>query len=128
MDKYIPKALAEKQELQRQQTINKVLHAIDFMMSQGIDLSTKNLMQYTGLSRSVFSKPHVRNLISEHYHAYEEASSEEKKKVSKTTSKNVKIKALKDCISRLTEENNELRNECALLRGRLFLLMQRLQE
>jgi hypothetical protein len=57
MSRNIPKALAEKQELQRQQTVNKVLHAMDYLMSQGMDLSIKNLMHCTGLSRSVFAKP-----------------------------------------------------------------------
>jgi len=63
-------------------------------MSQGMDLSIKSLIHCTGLSRSVFAKPHVREVIDNHYCAYEEAAME----------------------------------ECALLRGRLFTLMQRLQE
>ena len=54
MNRTIPKALTERQEYQRQQTANKVLHAVDYLMSQGINLSTKNLMDCTGLSRSVF--------------------------------------------------------------------------
>ena len=125
MSKNIPPALVEKQEFQRQQTINRVLHAIDYLSSQGMDVDTKNLMHCTGLSRSVFAKPHVRTVINEHYQAYEEAMSEEKKTVQK---KSGRAKSKDERIRRLTEENAALNEECALLRARLFLLMQRQQE
>ena len=125
MNKNIPAALTEKQEFQRQQTINKVLHAIDYLSSQGMDVSIKNLMYCTELSRSVFAKPHVRAVINEHYQAYEEAMSEEKKEAEKKYNRE---KSKDERIRRLTEENAELKEECALLRARLFLLMQRQQE
>jgi thioredoxin-related protein len=125
MNKNIPAVLIEKQEFQRQQTINKVLHAIDYLSSQGMDLSIKNLMYCTGLSRSVFAKPHVQAVINEHYQDYEEAMLEEKKA---TRKKKDKKKSKDERIRRLTEENAVLQEECALLRARLFLLLQRQQE
>ena len=128
MNRTIPKALTERQEYQRQQTANKVLHAVDYLMSQGINLSTKNLMDCTGLSRSVFAKPHVRAVIDDHYSAYEEAAMEERKQNAKGIKRKAKTKAYKEHIHRLTTENEKLRDECALLRGRLMVLMQRLQE
>lgn len=45
----------------------------------------------------------------------------------KETKRKGKLKAYKDRIRRLTEENEELQDECALLRGRLMVAMQRLQ-
>ena len=65
MDKKLPNALAEKQERQRQETSNKVLHAFIELQAQGCRLSISNLMDFTGLSRSVFSKPHVRAVMAE---------------------------------------------------------------
>jgi hypothetical protein len=67
----------------------------------------------------------VREVIDNHYRAYEEAEMEEKRKTEKRSNK---IRTDKERIQRLTEENEDLREECALLRGRLMLLMERLQE
>lgn len=75
----------------------------------------------SGLSRSVFAKPHVYAIINEHYQAYEEAILDEKKTAQK---KSGRVKPKDERIRRLTEENAALLEECALLRARLFLLMQ----
>jgi len=128
MGKNIPPALAERQELQRQETINKILHAIQYLMDQGADVGIAELVHLTGLSRSVFAKPHVRAVIDEHFRAYEEAMLEEKKQAEKAASKRDRVKSKDERIKRLIEENDALKEECALLRSRLFLLMQRLQE
>jgi len=128
MSKNIPAALAEKQEFQRQQTINKVLHALEYISSQGMDISVSNLANLTGLSRSVFAKPHVRAVVDEYYQAFEEAMLEEKKRAEKAVKKRERAKSKDNRIRRLTEENAALKEECALLRSRLFLLMQRQQE
>jgi len=128
VNKNIPAALAKRQEFQRQQTVNKVLHAIEYMSSQGMDVCVSNLAHLTGLSRSVFAKPHVRAVIDDYYQAYEEAMLEEKKKAEKEAKKNDRLKSKDERIKRLMEENDALKEECALLRSRLFLLMQRQQE
>lgn len=128
MGKNIPLALAERQERQRQETINKVLHAIDYMSSQGMEISIGNLAHLTGLSRSVFAKPHVRTVIDDHFRAYEETMLEQRKQAEKAVRKRDRTKLNVERIKRLTEENDALKEECAMLRSRLFLLMQRLQE
>ena len=128
MGKNIPAALAEKQEFQRQQTINKVLHAIDYMSSQGMDINISALAHLTGLSRSVLAKPHVRAVIDDYYKTYEEAMLEEKKQAEKAANKRDRVKSKDERIRRLAEENAALKEECELLRGQLFLLMQRQQE
>jgi len=134
MGKNIPSALAERQELQRQETINKVLHAIQYLMDNGADVGIAELVHLTGLSRSVFAKPHVRKVLDEHYESYYEAMAEmaeeakQRERIErKAKKKNEKTKNHVERIKRLTEENTALKEECEFLRGRLFLLMQRLQ-
>lgn len=46
-------------------------------------------------------------------------------KQSQISSLKKKLAKKDDYIAKLTEENQTLKNECELLRGRLFLLMQR---
>lgn len=134
MGKNIPPALAERQEFQRQETVNKVLHAIQYLMDNGADVGIAELIDLTGLSRSVFAKPHVRKVLDEHYAAYYEAiaaMAEETKQMErierKAEKKKDKIKNYNERVKRLTEENTALKEECEFLRGRLFLLMHRLQ-
>lgn len=128
MNNNLPKELSDKQELQRQQTINKVLRAIDDLQSQGCRLSIKNLMDYTGLSRSTFSKPHVRELLTKF--GYSDSNDEktvELKKQSRKRKLNTEIKNRDERIQKLIMQNRSLQEECELLRGRLFLLMQQQQ-
>ena len=63
MKRELPPALIQKQEQIRQQTIGKVLRAMEDLKAEGCQINIKNLMVYSGLSRSVFDKPHVRDLI-----------------------------------------------------------------
>lgn len=124
----LPQGLSEKQELQRQQTINKVLRAIDDLQSQGCKLSIKNLIDYTGLSRSTFSKPHVRKVLAKYgYPASGYEASTEIKAQAKKHGQSEKLRETDKRIHTLTDENKALKEECELLRGRLFLLMQRQQ-
>ena len=123
MNEKAHQGLCEKQELQRQQTINKVLRAIDDLKAQDCRLSIKNLTEYTGLSRSTFSKPHVRDLLSNYGYVAEAGAKEQMKKQKQSG----KLRENEERIQRLTEENLSLKQECELLRGRLFLLMQRQQ-
>ncbi|MDW2797625.1 DUF6262 family protein [Clostridium boliviensis] len=59
----VPKELQAKQEQQRQITINTVLGAISELRAEGHQLTIKNLMEYSGLSRSVFVKKHIRDVL-----------------------------------------------------------------
>ena len=121
MSRKLPQGLAEKQEMQRQQTINKVLRAIADLKAQGSEVSIKNLVAFSGLSRSALAKPHVREqlLIYGLLKPPSDAKATMKKK------KQLEAIAKKDeQVRSLQIKNSELEKECELLRGRLFLLMQ----
>lgn len=70
--KKLPKELAEKQELQRQENINKVLRAISDIQDEGRKVTITALMEFTGLSRITFSKPHIRELLVEYGYSLKE--------------------------------------------------------
>ena len=126
MSNKLPKVLLEKQEIERQRTIEKITRAINDLTTEGCSFNIKNLMAYTGLSRSVFAKPHVRVILEEHGIVI----SKSKVLCKSNNSKTVKAKENKkdQQIQSLIKENEELKHECELLRGRLFLLMQKQQE
>lgn len=124
MKRELPPALIQKQEQMRQQTIGKVLRAMEDLKAEGCRINIKNLMAYSGLSRSVFAKPHIRNLIQGHLTAKEEKTTPKKRVVRKNQRE--EIAAYISRIDRLSEENEQLKKECELLRGRLFLLMNKM--
>lgn len=128
MDSKIPQSLREKQELQRQQTVNRILRAVEDLQAQGCRLSIKNMMDYTGLSRSTFAKPHVREVLSRYgcSPGCDDLTAESREKAKKRK-QSEKQREKDERIQRLTEENLSLKHDCELLRGRLFLLMQRQQ-
>jgi len=125
----LPRVIEEKQALQRQETVNKVLRAINDLSNEGANIRIKDLIEYTGLSRSTFAKQHVRDIL------IDKGIVESKKERSKIkTNKPTRISNLmkkseerEAYIKKLETENAEYKNECELLRGRLFLLMQRLK-
>lgn len=125
----LPRVIEEKQALQRQETVNKVLRAINDLSNEGANIRIKDLIEYTGLSRSTFAKQHVRDIL------IDKGIVESKKERSKIkTNKPTRISNLmkkseerETYIKKLETENAEYKNECELLRGRLFLLMQRLK-
>ena len=59
MKRTIPKSLVQRQEKIRQKTLEVVTQAILALESQGYNIKIKDLVSVTGLSRSVFAKPHV---------------------------------------------------------------------
>lgn len=121
-NKGLPKQLTEKQELLRQQSINKVLRAIEELKAEGRSVTIAALVEFTGLSRSVFSKGHIRELLVDY--GYSGTKTQERKKSTKKE-KLADIVAEKDKkIQELRAEKEELERECELLRGRLFFLMQ----
>ena len=121
-NKGLPKQLTEKQELLRQQSINKVLRAIGELKAEGRSVTITALVEFTGLSRSVFSKEHIRELLVDY--GYSGIKTQEPKKITKKE-KLADIVAEKDRkIQELRAEKEELESECELLRGRIFLLMQ----
>ena len=125
----IPKELADWQELQRQKTINNILRAIAEMRSQGYCFKIKSLIDFTGLSRSVFAKEHIRKILHENGIGFAKPKCDEKPKesVKKSPAKILKDKLAKkdQYITNLISQNVALKKECELLRGKIFLLMQR---
>jgi len=125
----LPRVIEEKQALQRQETMNKVLRAINDLTNEGANIRIKDLIEYTGLSRSTFAKQHVRDILIDKG-IVESKKERSKIKTNKPTRISNLMKKSEDreaYIKKLETENAEYKNECELLRGRLFLLMQRLE-
>ena len=59
MKRTIPKSLVQRQEKTRKDTVEMVTQAILVLESQGYNIKIKDLISVTGLSRSVFAKPHI---------------------------------------------------------------------
>lgn len=121
MKKKLPQHLLEKQELERNATAAMVTDAITTLESQGYNTRIKDIMSVTGLSRSVFAKPHIRKILVE-YGIVEPRDTVNE--TDKSAYRNDKmILAEKDgYIQRLLFENEQLRHEIELLRGSIHLL------
>ena len=130
--KKIPEALVALQQKQRDHTISIVRNAIQEFRAEGYPITVKHLCERTELSRSVFSKPHVRALIEDARCSQRSATtiSEEslERQYAKTLSQLEKSKRreteLKSANVQLRETILELRSECELLRGELHSLMR----
>ncbi|MFQ9702089.1 MAG: DUF6262 family protein [Enterocloster clostridioformis] len=61
--KEVPTKLLEYQDQVRMETEQKVRCAIEELKAEGYTVRIKDLVEYTGLSRSVFAKPHIRKLL-----------------------------------------------------------------
>jgi len=122
--KKLPQSLQNKQESDRRATSSKVEDAIIELKSQGYNIRIKDLMFVTGLSRSVFAKPHIRRILVEY--AITEPSdidSSSKKSDKKQPDINRILAEKNGYIERLLFENEQLRKECEILRGQIHLLM-----
>lgn len=121
--KKLPHALAEKQELQRQETINKVLRACADIKSEGGKVTVSALVEHTGLARSTFAKPHIRELLAEYGDAFGDVAVVQHKR--KKAKQDDTIAEKDRQIADLRVKNAELEKECELLRGRIFLLIEK---
>ena len=125
MKRTIPKSLVQRQEKIRQKTLEVVTQAILALESQGYNIKIKDLVSVTGLSRSVFTKPHVRKVLGE-YGIIQPHSTEGADKANNASPRMAMLLAEKDgYIQRLLNENNQLRYEVELLRGKVHLLMHK---
>ena len=115
--KEIPIKLLEYQEQVRTEIEQKVCCAIKELKAEGYTVRTKDLVEYTGLSRSVFAKPHIRKLL-ENYEIGNPSRIGNKKEGATCRDK------MEERIKHLAEENTELKKECELLCGRLFLMQK----
>ncbi len=126
MNNKIPKELAERQKQQRQNTANTVRKAIEDLSSEGHKITIKLLMEYTGLSRSVFGKEHVKDVLTANGIGNEnDCNHKSKRKDSYEEQLKDVINRQKKIIEQLKREICELNTECEMLRGQIFELMQK---
>ena len=124
--KKLPQTLMEKQESERTATIKKVTNAIIMLNSQGYSIRIKDIISFTGLSRSVFAKPHIRRVLAEYGIVEPSDNSGTSTPHGKTRCNADMIIAEKDgYIDRLLFVNEQLRNEIELLRGEVHRLTHR---
>jgi hypothetical protein len=128
----VPDSLIDLQQKQREQTLSSVKSTIQELQAEGYPITIKRLCERTGLSRSVFSKPHVKAVLDE------ELSNRSVKAIPEGTLESQYAKLLlqlekskrresdlRSANIQLRETVQELRSECELLRGELHSLMQR---
>ena len=121
--KKLPTGLSEKQELQRQESVNKVLRAADNLKDEGKEVTISALVEYTGLSRSTFAKPHIRELLVGY--GYVDRNNTVISFKQKRPNQDEIIRVKEKVIMELEVKNAELRRECELLRGEIFLLLSK---
>lgn len=127
--------LKKRQELLREKTNEKVEKAIKELLEEGFEVSTKLLIERTGLSRPVFGKKHVLEILKR----YRVCRYKEIKKVSKNSDKNYvsdlerqireldrELKKAKEIIDKCRKKNikleleiHDLKETNELLRGEL---------
>jgi len=75
--------LQKQQEIKKQESINKVLRAINDMNNEKRKVTISALMKFTGLSRSTFAKPHFRELLVDYGYVQKGADGNSKVKKKK---------------------------------------------
>ena len=121
MKRTIPKSLVQRQEKTRKDTVEMVTQAILVLESQGYNIKIKDLISVTGLSRSVFAKPHIREVLVEY--GIIQTQTPEKTTGAESTRRMDRLIAEKNgYIQRLLRENEQLRYEVELLRGKVHIL------
>ena len=123
--KKLPKSLLDRQEAERSATVDAVTDAIIELESQGYNTRIKDLVFVTGLSRSVFAKPHIRKILVEY--GIVEPRCEKLDTLPTVSRRDIDmILAEKNgYIQRLLFLNSQLTKEVELLRGKIHLLMHK---
>lgn len=125
MKRTIPESLVQRQEKTRQDTSEVVTQAILALESQGYNIKIKDLMNVTGLSRSVFAKPHIRKILVEYGIIQPQISEQTTTGIENTCRMEMLIAEKDGYIQRLLNENEQLRYEVELLRGKVHILMHK---
>lgn len=102
-----------------------VTDAIVELETQGYSIKIRDLIEVTGLSRSVFTKPHIRKLLVEY--GISKPDWIESPPTSKRKSHDIAtLLAEKDgYIQRLLAENEQMKYEIEILHGKIHLLMHK---
>lgn len=124
--KKLPQSLVERQKRTRNNTIDVVTNAIIELEAQGYKIKIRDIMEVTGLSRSVFAKPHIRKVLVEY--GISKPDWVESPPTSKRKPHDIAtLLAEKDgYIQRLLTENEQMKYEIELLRGKIHLLMHKI--
>lgn len=128
--KALPKNLLDRQETERLKTAEIVAKAISELESEGYRIKIQDLIKVTGLSRSVFSKPHVRQILVERGIVkpyYSPIPPDNNEIHREETLPKKKDKKKDEYIQRLLDENNQLRREVEILRGKIHILMHKVE-
>ena len=138
--KDISEALRKKQDKIRQNTVTIVNKAINELRNEGYLISIKLLVERTGLSRSVFRKEHIRQILKDckigmyaerktlfhntdqPYVHMKNIRKELERANNKIERLQVELNDKKILISDLKSSLEEKNNECELLRGEIFML------
>ena len=141
--KTIPEGLKKKQENQKQKTSKLVQKAIDDLKAEGFQISIKSIVERTGLSRSVFNKPHIMETLknngigvfSKPLNIEDRTKTDGKdsfnweKEYYKISAKFERIQQNNNdkdiTILKLRNELVEKKDECEILRGKLHVIMQK---
>jgi len=121
----LPEKLTAQQQKKREATIGIVKKAIDDVAAEGAALSVKRICEYSGLSRSVFSKPHIKRVLKEYGVGEKKAAGIERAESAKIEKLQAEINGKNDVIKRLKNELGHKTVECELLRGKLHMLAQK---
>lgn len=141
MKKELNSKLKEKQEKEREESKAKVLRAIEELKNEGFEVSTKLLIERTGLSRSTFSKSHIIDVLrQEKVCRFKNSMTlkdkdsnqyllEVEKRIRELEVENQKLK--KDLNLQINKnlklefEIAEKQEQCEVLRGQLMVLYQK---
>lgn len=137
----LPKHLAIHQEAIRNATISKIQEAIDGLATEGFVVSKKLLIERTGFSPSLFSKSHVievlkQNMVCQFRDRRVVRQNPHKDTLVKRESELLQAyktitrleKAIEDknrYIKNLESERRETADEIQILRGQLFVLLEK---
>lgn len=131
----------------KEETIQKIQEAIDMLQAEGREIKRKDIIEITGLSSAVLSKPHSKEVFKKNkvmMFAGEKVSAEElpdkyvilqkensslKKEIQKFENKNhnneVAISYLKEKIDKQKDEYNILNNKYERLLGKFQMLLDK---